>query len=81
MLKDIIQILKETGDLKFDDPVTVKLSPHQPQFFIWGASTEHGRLAVMDADEQWHEVVEEDTHIVHSLYQRVKLLEQQFVIK
>lgn len=74
---DILRSDFET-EIKFDDAISVKKTPHQELFRCWGASaTGDGKLMLMDAEEKWHEVHPSQVnveYVVASVLQRLKLL-------
>lgn len=79
LLKGISNLLKEhfEGKIIFDDPITVKASPHSYPVKIYGIETAYRDIWIMDNDETWN-TLEEDDHnfsmIANSIIQRLKLL-------
>lgn len=83
-IKTTIQECKEmlTGEIIFDTPIKVKITPHSELFSIYGANVVKDTLYVMDGGGQWHEVQANQVrveYIVNSLYQRLKGVELENV--
>lgn len=80
-LIDLIKGLVGTDYLYFDDAVIVKKTPHTVPVNVYAVCVSPNKeLFVMDAGEQWHQVEENETNIIGSLFQRVKLLSIQYKI-
>jgi len=70
------------GEVIFDTPVKVKITPHTDLFTIFGATEQKDELYVMDGAGKWHEVEEKQInveYIVNSLLQRLKWMEYENV--
>jgi hypothetical protein len=85
MFEECVEIVKSlTGNdyLYFDEAVEVKVSPHSFPFSAWAVVVSpQDQLFVMDSDEQWHEVELSDVNgglVIGSLYQRLKLMRNQY---
>lgn len=83
MLEEIIEAVKGmvgSEYLYFSEAVEVKVNPHTFPYRAWAVSVDPaGNLWVMDDSEDWAMVGETDTLLIPSLYQRVKLMEKNFI--
>lgn len=83
MRKIIIDKVKQLvgqGTLFFDDAISVKKTPHSIPVKMWAVSVKDDRIALMDSDQQWHELAEgqDNYHLVMaSLFQRVMFIIKQ----
>jgi hypothetical protein len=81
-MEELIELIKSlVGNeyLYFDTAVVIKKTPHTIPLNMWAVSVSpSGKVYVMDADEKWHEVEEKDSRIIASLYQRLKLISEQY---
>jgi hypothetical protein len=71
---DMVTEMKGTGTLHFDDPISVKKTPHSIPVKMWAVCVRGDRIALMDSDQIWHELEEGDINyhlVIASLYQRV----------
>jgi hypothetical protein len=66
--------------LYFDSALSLKLSPHSIPFTVWAVCVSpKDELFVMDSDEQWHQVKEENgSLLVGNMYQRLKLMNAKY---
>lgn len=83
MINEILNILKDLVGkdyLYLDTAIRVKTTPHTPDFNIWAICASGNKLFIMDNNEAWTPVEPEDSLIIPSIYQRVKLIEQQYKI-
>lgn len=82
MYNEIISMVKDwVGHeyLYFDTAVRFKHSPHHFPFDIWGLCVSpDSRLYMMDSDQMWYEVKEDETAVLNSIYQRLKWIETNF---
>lgn len=83
---DIIKELVGHEYLYFDSAIEIKVSPHSFPFNAWAACASPNpegseELYVMDNNEQWHQVELTDDNaafVIGSLYQRLKLMRNQY---
>jgi hypothetical protein len=65
--------------VKFDDAIWVKPSPHIALFTCWGACVGSDGVYLMDGEGNWHGPLKEDQVnaglIISSLYQRMRLMQ------
>lgn len=84
MYKTIAEILKELVGceyLHFDEVLQIKMSPHSDPIRLWGASVSpSGKVFVMDAEQDWYEMGENEYPIMQSLVQRLYIIQQQYSI-
>ena len=83
--KECAAIVKELVGheyLYFDTAVEVKTAPHSHPFAAWAVSVSPAdAIYVMDSDEQWHQLEQEDNNaalVIGSLYQRLRLMRVQY---
>lgn len=83
MLQNIAQMLNwlaGTEYLYFDAPLVVKRTPHTPPFNAWAACVSpEGSVYVMDAEEGWHQLEENQDSmlLIASLHQRLRYIVQK----
>lgn len=81
ILQTIEQIVYGYPDhqINFDNPVRIKITPHQNSFEVWAVNKNDTGLWLMDKDGQWHGPLQENQvnadKVINSLYQRLKALE------
>jgi hypothetical protein len=67
------------GKVIFDEPITVKSSPHHLVFTVFGIWQGENGLFVMDGEGQWHGALSQEQVfgdlMIASIYQRVKALQ------
>lgn len=79
MYKETAFLIKEiigNNYLYFDKALLVKKTPHDiHSVSLWGATVDpKGNIWVMDANQDWYELNEDETPIVQSLYQRISII-------
>ena len=68
--------------LYFNTYLEVKKTPHSLPTRIWAVCVSpDDRIYLMDHNEEWFEVKEDDTLIISSLHQRVRFLHQSLATK
>lgn len=82
MITQDIQELKSmvTGELIFDTPATVKITPHSELFRAYGVANIDDTLYAMDGEGNWHEIQPNQgnvEYVVNSLLQRLKLIKYE----
>lgn len=79
MYQEIIDIVKEIAGndpLRFNDPIEVKSTPHQPPHRIYGVCVSPADGLYVDVSGEWYQLNDNitDSLIIASLYQRVAFI-------
>jgi hypothetical protein len=80
-LQAIEQIVHGYADhqINFDNPVRIKITPHQNSFEVWAVNKNDTGLWLMDGNGEWHGPLREGQvnadKVINSLYQRLRALQ------
>lgn len=79
LLEDIKRLLVIKTPIYLTTPIVVKTSPHTEIYRCYGVNlTIDNKLMLMDADEEWHEILPNQVnagYVLQSVFQRLKAMQ------
>jgi hypothetical protein len=77
LIQTIVNLVRDTNKIMFDDAVRIKLSPHSWPINIYGVWVVNSCVWLLNSDGDWHKLEVTDRNfeaVANSIIQRLKSL-------